>query len=75
MGYYDIRQIPPFLAGPSIIASISQDYRHYPHHYDKTTWWVILEGLEFYEDTQMKAFNITKLTLNCKVAMYSTEIL
>jgi len=34
MGYYDIRQISPFLAGPSIIVSISQDYRHYPHHYD-----------------------------------------
>ena len=46
MGYYDIRQIPPFLAGPSIIVSISQDYRHYPHHYDtpgtfdKTSWFV-----------------------------------
>ena len=34
MGYYDIRQISPFLAGPSIVVSISQDYRHYPHHYD-----------------------------------------
>ena len=32
--------------GPSIIVSISQDYRHYPHHYDtpgtfdKTSWFV-----------------------------------
>jgi len=39
MGYYDIRQIPLFLAGPSIIVSISQDYRHYPHHYDNTYRW------------------------------------
>jgi len=34
----------------------------------------LLEGLECYKDTQMKAYNITKLTAELKVAtVYSTS--